>query len=329
MDLMPGADEHAIADAASAYLAGELPVARCHRPAPDRLAAEQLEMIGSLGWFGLSLAEAQGGVGLSPVEDVMLFREIGRYLAPVALLTTALAARVAALGGDDALAATLLTGKAKVALLVPEPADVAMWRVFDGTDAVYALAIDDESTLYPLDATAVKAIDCLDKTVSMGLLARAGMAAAVRLVDPTIMQHGTLAAAAMQVGAAEAELDMIVAYAKIRETFGRPIGAYQAVRHPCADMAVRCEAARSQLYAAAVALRDGHGDAAAQVDAAKLLANAAAVRNADSNIQLHGGIAVTMEHDAHLFMKRANLMAKLFGSDRALLDRLVDNRLAA
>ena len=113
-------------------------------------------------------------------------------------------------------------------------------------------------------------------------------------------------------------------------TKGRALlGAYQAVRHPCADMAVRCEAARAQLYAAAVSRRDGRADAAAQIAAAKLLANAAAVKNADWNIQLHGGIAVTMEHDAHLYMKRANLLSRLFGADRVLLDGILDAKLAA
>jgi alkylation response protein AidB-like acyl-CoA dehydrogenase len=329
VDLLPGAEEEEIARAAAGYLAGELPVTRCHKPDADILPATKRAEIAELGWFGLSLPEDQGGVGLSAVDDVMLFREAGRYLAPLNLLTNALAARVAAEAGNEGLASSVLKGEAQAALAVAAPQDDGMLRLFDWKSASLALVLDAEkASLYELDPSQVTNVDCLDKTISMGMISpdvltmRAeGGGSAARV--------GTLNAAAMLVGMAEAELAMIVDYAQIRETFGRPIGAYQAVRHPCADMAVRCEAARAQLYAAAVSLRDGKSDAAAQIAAAKLLANVAAVKNADWNIQLHGGIAVTLEHDAHLYMKRANLLSRLFGADRVLLDGLLDAKLAA
>ncbi|HTU13107.1 MAG TPA: acyl-CoA dehydrogenase family protein [Allosphingosinicella sp.] len=329
MDLLPGAEEEEIARAAADYLAGELPVTRCHRPDAELLSAEKRAEIAGLGWFGLSLPEAQGGVGLSAVDDIMLFIEAGRFLAPLGLLTSALAARVAAEAGDEDLRSVTLSGGAQVALGLAAPQDEGLLRLFDWKGASLVLLLGaDRASLHGFDAAAVTPVDCLDKTISMGtigadaltLRAEGGGLAALT---------GTLNAAAMLVGMAEAVLAMIVDYAKIRETFGRPIGAYQAVRHPCADMAVRCEAARAQLYAAAVSLRDGKADAAAQIAAAKLLANQAAVRNADWNIQLHGGIAVTAEHDAHLYMKRANLLARLFGAERTLLHGLLDAKLAA
>ena len=142
-----------------------------------------------------------------------------------------------------------------------------------------------------------------------------------------IWQLGQLGTAAMLVGLAEAALDLIVEYAKIRETFGRKIGCWQAVRHPCADMAVRVEAARSQLWYAAAAMKEARGDAAAHLDAAKHLANQAAVANADACIQLHGGIGVTDEHDAHLLLKHALLLSRLFGCKRGLLARLLHAQL--
>ena len=109
----------------------------------------------------------------------------------------------------------------------------------------------------------------------------------------------------------------------MRETFGKKIGSWQAVRHPCADMAVRLEAARSQLWFAAAAMKEGRADAAVHLDAAKLLANQAAMANADSNMQLHGGIGVTDEHSAHLFLKHALVLSKMFGTKRGLLGRLL------
>jgi alkylation response protein AidB-like acyl-CoA dehydrogenase len=141
---------------------------------------------------------------------------------------------------------------------------------------------------------------------------------------PHIWQMGELGTAAMLLGLAEAALSLIVEYAKIRETFGRKIGAYQAVRHPCADMALRAEAARCQLWYAAGALAEDRTDAALHLDAAKHLCNQAALMNADTNIQLHGGIGVTDEHNAHLLLKQALLLGKLFGGKRALLSRLLD-----
>jgi alkylation response protein AidB-like acyl-CoA dehydrogenase len=330
VDLLPAAEEAEIARAASSYLSGELPVSRCHRSDADLLSPWQRAEIAALGWFGLSLSEAQGGVGLSAVDDIMLFVEVGRHLGPLTLLTTPLAARVAAEAGRGDLLATILSGGAQAALAVSAPQDEGRLRLFDWKGATLALVLNDleGATLYTLDASQATPLDCLDRTVSMAL-APAVALTAIAEAGPAAAQSGTLNAAAMLLGMAEAELAMIVDYAKIRETFGRPIGAYQAVRHPCADMAVRCEAARAQLYAAAVCLRDGRPDASAQIAAAKLLANQAAVRNADTNIQLHGGIAVTMEHDAHLYMKRANLLSRLFGSDRTLLGGLIEAKLAA
>jgi alkylation response protein AidB-like acyl-CoA dehydrogenase len=133
----------------------------------------------------------------------------------------------------------------------------------------------------------------------------------------------------MQVGIAETALALIVEYAKVRETFGRKIGTYQAVRHACADMALRAEAARCQLWSAAAAVKEERSDAHVHVDAAQHLANRAAVQNADANIQLHGGIGVTTEHPAHVLLKHGLLLTRLFGSKRTLLARLLHAELEA
>jgi alkylation response protein AidB-like acyl-CoA dehydrogenase len=92
-------------------------------------------------------------------------------------------------------------------------------------------------------------------------------------------------------------------------------------------MAVRGEAARAQLWYAAAAIKEGRDDAAVHLDAAKHLANQAALGNTDANIQLHGGIGVSDEHDAHLLLKHALLLSRLFGSKRMLLGRLLHARL--
>jgi alkylation response protein AidB-like acyl-CoA dehydrogenase len=140
----------------------------------------------------------------------------------------------------------------------------------------------------------------------------------------TYWQRAQLDVAAMLVGLSESAMDMIVSYAKERQTFGRPIGAYQAVRHPCADMAVRIEVARSQLLYSAAAMKEQHADLAMHIAATRLLAERAARDNSDANIQLHGGIGVTDEHDAHLLMKRSGLLARLFSSSKHTRESLLD-----
>jgi alkylation response protein AidB-like acyl-CoA dehydrogenase len=102
-----------------------------------------------------------------------------------------------------------------------------------------------------------------------------------------------------------------VAYAKLREQFGRPIGSFQAVRHRCVDMAVRCERARAQLFFAAVAVRDGAPDSGFQAFAAARVCDDAVSRNARDNIFLHGATGVTAENAAHLFLKRSLLWRQL------------------
>jgi alkylation response protein AidB-like acyl-CoA dehydrogenase len=172
-------------------------------------------------------------------------------------------------------------------------------------------------------------LPCLDKSIASARANLASCKVVATATDAAVRQAGTLLLAAMMVGMAEATCELIVEYAKIRETFGRAIGTYQAVRHPCAEMAVRCEEAKAQLYYAAVSLRDRAVDADLHVAAARVLAQNAALKNADACIQLHGGIGVTDDYDAHLFLKRANVLKHWFGTVKDDLRRVLAAPLAA
>jgi alkylation response protein AidB-like acyl-CoA dehydrogenase len=119
--------------------------------------------------------------------------------------------------------------------------------------------------------------------------------------------------AAESVGAATAALDMAVSYAKEREQFDRPIGSFQAIKHKAADMLRSVEAARLTVYYAASAIDAGDADAHVAAAMAKVAANDAFMRCAAENIQIHGGIGVTWEHDAHLYYRRALASAAMFG----------------
>ncbi|MBU6266629.1 MAG: hypothetical protein KGN34_03750, partial [Sphingomonadales bacterium] len=258
-----------------------------------------------------------GGSGLGAVEHALFFREVGRQCGPVDVLAQCLAANLP-LAPD--LRAALIAGEVGVALLVP---DGASFRLLGGTHASHALLVTREgAALFEVAALTVEPRPALDPANSLARVARLG-APLAEVADARPWQLGELGVAAMLVGIAEAALDLIVEYAKVRETFGRKIGAWQAVRHPCADMAVRAEAARAQLWYAAAALKEGRGDAGVHLDAARHLAAQAALANADTSIQLHGGIGVTDEHDCHLLLKHALLLGRVFGGKRALLARLL------
>jgi len=130
--------------------------------------------------------------------------------------------------------------------------------------------------------------------------------------------------AAALAGMAQTALEMSVAYAGIREQFGRPIGSFQAVKHHCANMAIAARCARDQTTFAAVALDEGRADARLQVECAFFVAGTAALDNAGKNIQIHGGMGFSDEADPHLFLKRARLQIEIGGGLEAANERVLN-----
>jgi alkylation response protein AidB-like acyl-CoA dehydrogenase len=319
MFLAPDQDEQSIADAARAFLAATIPLARLHHGGAPDLTPAQRTGLGEMGWFALTLAEADGGSGLSPVEHALFFCEVGRCAGPLDILTLCLAGMLAREHPD--LASKFLSGAIGAALMV---SDTSGDLLLGDAHADLAVRVDAAGAgLVELVSGDGSETPSLDPAVSIRRLTQSG---AVRAAadGPHIWRMGVIGAAAMLVGVAEQSLALIVDYAKVRETFGRAIGSYQAVRHPCADMAVRLEAARCQLWYAATALKESRADVDTHILAAKHLANEAALANADACIQLHGGIGVADEHDAHLLLKHALMLSRVFGGKRALLRELLE-----
>jgi alkylation response protein AidB-like acyl-CoA dehydrogenase len=116
-----------------------------------------------------------------------------------------------------------------------------------------------------------------------------------------------------QVGGAQKCLEMSVEYAKVRHQFGRPIGSFQAIKHKCADMLVQVESARSAAYYGAWAVSEDNQEVDLVAPMAKSYCSEAYFFCAAENIQIHGGIGFTWEHDAHLYFKRAKSSELLFG----------------
>jgi alkylation response protein AidB-like acyl-CoA dehydrogenase len=321
MYLVPDGDELEIANAAAEFLADAMTIDRLHGPSPADMGPDLREQLGAMGWYALALAEETGGSGLSAIEFALFFREVGRQCGPLDVLAQSLAAMTVT---DAQLRAEITSGCAGVALAV---SDGGALRLFGSSGAKYALLANrDVAELIAVEGVSTEHRQSLDPSTSMRIIAATTTVIGSRSGD-FVWKMGQLATAAQLVGISEAALDQIVEYAKVRETFGKKIGSWQAVRHPCADMAVRLEAARSQLWFAATAMKEGRNDAGVHLDAAKHLANLAAVANTDSNIQLHGGIGVTDEHHAHLYMKHALVLMKMFGARRDLLDRLLKSAL--
>jgi alkylation response protein AidB-like acyl-CoA dehydrogenase len=321
MFLAPDGPEIEIAETAAKFLSRAIPLERLHgAAASSALTAAQRSELAAMGWFGLVLPEADGGSGLSAVEHALFHREVGRHCGPVDILAQALAAMVT----DDP---GVRGGTRAVIFAVGGGSTL---RLLGAGDATLALLVDgDSARLLDVSTSETGTRPSLDPATGMRTVVRGAPTVVTISSNPDVRRLGQLGVAAMQVGVAETALALIVDYAKIRETFGRKIGTYQAVRHPCADMALRVEAARCQLWSAAAALKERRSDAQAHLDAAQHLANRAAIANADANIQLHGGIGVTEEHHAHLLLKHGLLLSRLFGSKRTLLGRLLHAEIEA
>lgn len=319
MSLALSSEELELVTAVADFLDHAIPLQRLHSPETADLDQATRRELGNMGWLGLAASEEVGGSGLSAVEYALFFREVGRRCGPVDILAQCLAVLVAA--EDRPLRKSLLSGERGVTLGVRERNNL---RLFGSPASALALLAEREgASLLDLSGLDMEVRPPLDRATTMRVTVGDSAAEIARSTKELVWAMGQLGTAAMLVGIAEAALNLIVEYAKIRETFGRKIGSYQAVRHPCAEMALRVEAARCQLWYAAASMKSGRVDAGVQLDAAKHLANQTAVANADVNIQLHGGIGITDEHHAHLLLKRALLLSRIFGTKRVLLERLL------
>jgi alkylation response protein AidB-like acyl-CoA dehydrogenase len=319
-DLLPTEDQSMIEAAVAGFLADRLPPARLRDAAAGGGAAERAAWPGlaEIGLFGLGLSEAAGGVGYGLPEEIIAARELGRSLASTTVLATMLAAHL--LDDDPAGLEALKSGAARAAFANRIEGDEV--QLVDAEGARHLVAWDEAGArLLPAASARERAVrPAMDATIALER-ARLDQGAA-RSAGPALALRADLYACAYLAGIAEGTTAMAVDYAKTRRQFDQPIGAFQAIKHACADMAVRTEAARAQTFYAALSLEAGEAEAPAEVAAARLIARRAAIENAKANIQIHGAMGFTQETEAHLFLKRAHLMAALNGSLAGDLARL-------
>ncbi|MGV9798349.1 acyl-CoA dehydrogenase family protein [Mycobacterium sp. NPDC003449] len=294
------------------------------------------------GWVGLDVPEDLGGAGATFAEVAVICEEIGRAAAPTAYLGGAVLGLGALLAVPpnefrDRLLRDATAGDTTVALCVDDSFGLAGTRLHgratfvpDAAVAQHVLvpASHQDGTPVLVDVAAdavgltIEDQPVLDCTRSLATVTAAGVEvgeAAVWRLDGApgaLTDRAALAVACDSLGIAQAMLDTTVSYVGVRQQFGQPIGAFQAVKHACADMLVRISVAR-QLVEAAV------DDPTPTTTAmAKSYACDTAVEVAGKAMQLHGGIGYTWESGVHVYLKRAALNRALFGSSTAHRARL-------
>lgn len=334
MDLLPSDDQTQIVDTIKNFLNGEAPVDRLREYGaignPDGAIWPKL---GELGFLGLGLAEEHGGVGLSATEEMLVFREFGYHILSIGIFGLVLGARVAALAGDEAVRDALLTGTVKVGVANARGAaagnapDAQDYHLFEAKDAEWVLLVREDGV--GLHARGDFAdIEEVHSTDSVLTLERARLTVdKPRLWVPTeqdnIRSRALMLLGAYSVGLGEGARDMAVEYAKVREQFGKPIGSFQAIKHICADMAMRSEAALCQASFASLVMADGSPDTDFHAVASKIVGTDVAVKNAAANIQVHGAFGFTAEANAHHYLKRSHVADLLWGSLREQRERIL------
>jgi len=288
-----------------------------------------------IGVAALAIPDQYGGIGAGVLETHVVLDELGRTLTPSPMLGSAvLAVQLLLALGDDAACQRLLPRVAtgEIATVAwsdagggwSTPAVTASEDLLTGTahyvldgdiaDMLLVVAADEHGVaVYEVEPGAAQrvhtpSLDLTRRLATVTLDATPGtrIGGDAASACERALRAAVIGQSAEQAGAAARILELTVEYSKTRVQFGRPIGSFQALKHRMADLHVLVEAARSASYAAA------SGTINAPV--AKAYCSDALFTVAGECIQLHGGIAITWEHDAHLYFKRAHSAAQLFGT---------------
>ena len=316
-------DQQAIKRTANEFLGARFKPERVRELAESKAYDEDAwkEMC-ELGWAGIFIGEEHGGQELGTVELIILMEELGYSLAPVPFLSSAAAGLALHYAGSDeqkerwlpGLASGELTGTVGFARDTHASTGGEARLVPDGDSSdVIVLAGPDGAVLVERSAAEVEPFESMDATRRFARVRADGGDALPGEVDAALDCIST-AVAAESVGVAQKAMEMAVEYARDRKQFDRPIGAYQAVSHRCAQMLLEVEGARSGAYYAAWCADSEPQTRPLAASLAKAYASDAGWRVCSSSLQVHGGIGFTWEHDLHFFLKRAKTNALMFGS---------------
>jgi len=359
-------EQQAIKSTARDFLASRFKSERMREIAAgdDGFDPDGWKQMAELGWPGLALPEEWGGQGLGIVDLAVLFEEMGYALAPSPLFSNTIVGLALSLCGSDDQRERYLRPLAEG----ERRGTPALWdagsSVAPGTFTLEAKAdgdgvvLDGEKTLVMDAASAdfflvatsdgrrhlvdggaegvtVTPEEGIDPTRRFSSVRFDGVRVAAADTLPAeaheyfpVLHRVCVALSAESTGIAQRTMEMAVEYAKDRQQFGRPIGAYQAVSHRCAQMLLETENARSAVYGAAWAADAEPESLPLAASMAKAYASDAGWRVPDASIQVHGGIGFTWEHDLHFFLKRGRSNAALFGDAKWHRERVADVVLA-
>ena len=287
-----------------------------------------------LGWLGLHLPEEFGGSGYGMEELVLVVEELARADSPGPFVPTVIASAVIAASGDEAMKARLLPGFAdgstigaaalggSVSVSGSTASGDAGVVLGAATASVILIGVGDDVAVVEVgDGVTIDTPPSLDPTRSSSRVTLDGAPVMVIAgARRTLVDLARVILSADAVGVARECTEMAAAYSKERIQFGRPIAMYQAVKHHCANMAVATELATSAVWDAARAAKSGGDQLSYAAAVAATLAAPAADLCANLNTQVHGGIAITWEHDAHLYMRRATTLLHYIAAAEAAAD---------
>ena len=319
------------------------------------------QAMADMGILGLIVAPEYGGVGAGPVEIEMIMEEAGARLLAGPLLSSAVLAAGLLSASDDAdakarLLPAIASGERRATVALT--GDKGCWtaegvsvdaRHEDGATRLYGTAsfvtaahvadillvvasTPGGLTAFEVDMKApgviIERLESWDRTQRLWRIGCDGASARpLEGAGEAAIEHALdlarVALAGEQAGAARRIFDITVDYLKTRVQFGRPIGGFQAIKHMAADLLIEVESATSAARAAAQAIEDDASDRQVLVNLASFACADAFSEVAATAIQMHGGIAFTWEHPAHLYLRRARADAQLFGNSDLYRERYV------
>ena len=292
--------------------------------------------LSELGWAGIAVAEEHGGQGLGQIELSILCEELGRSLAPVPFLPTAMAATVIQQDGSAEQRERWLPGLASGEMVgaLASASDGTAELVIGGREAAVFVLIDEDGSgrLVSAEEADVTPVASVDPTRSTARVSSSGGEPIGDGGACAGLGRALVSVSSELVGVCDRALSMTVDYVKDRKQFGVPVGAYQAVSHRCAQMLLDTEKARSTAAFAAWTADADPEQLAEAAAMAKVCASTAGREVTASAIQAHGGIGFTWEADIHWLYKRAQLDAVLLGGakrHRARLASILAERVGA
>jgi alkylation response protein AidB-like acyl-CoA dehydrogenase len=237
--------------------------------------------------------------GFSWADCVVVFEQLGRFCVP------------------GPLVASLLLGEGRITGLI-EDGDPVWIEHLDTLDDVVVLSGPDARRVEAGAISGTQSTWPLDPLTPIARVEHLPAGNPINADAAERRREGATLTAAFQLGLADRCTELAVAYAKERVQFDRPIAAFQAIKHLCADMLVRTEVARAAVYAAGAHLDDvdlaSYADLDRGISGAKVMAGEAAVMNGKAATQVFGGMGFTWEVDVHLYLKRAWVLDSHFGS---------------